>query len=668
MTYLKNIFRNSYFVDTRTLALFRIIFGFVGMLDVIRRFYLIDAFYSLEGINFRRKLLSNLSVKYFTLLDTFQTSLEVHLFFIFVIICFFCLIIGYRTKLFHFLSAIGLISIHNAAVILENGGDMVVNNFLIWSLFLPLGNSWSVDAIRKSLKQNLEVDTSHLNQPIDKPQFRYFHFAYLACLVQLAMIYFYNYVNKSGEMWSEGTAVYFMYQLETFLTPFGTWLQQYINLGFSKLLTSATMMIELSAPILILSPVFQPWLRRIIFILLFGLHLIIGVSIGIGLFSWTMLAVIILLLSTEDMNIFSRIIGKFSSKHYIVFYDRDCGFCHLTARIIKRMDIFNKLTWADRLYDGDKPENLIKKLETSLVVWNKDSNKIYIRHIGFSKIISILPFGFLFSWILTIPLIEKLFGFIYDKVSQNRTSISTSLGLSACGVPQNDNRIESTSKIISPLSIRYRNSLIFLSNVLVIILLIGAVDYSIQINEGVSPKKGLEKREDNKQNFKSTLNQIRLKAKHILLYPRMYQQWNMFSPSVIRNEKWMTGDIEFENGEKITLFTTSNKIDERFNRELFQPYQEQFWRKLFERINKTNFKKYVPDLKEWMKETNFFPEYKNRKVKNVILWHYSENSPGPESTRAPNIRKTEIVPGYNTNKSNRKKKTNKYKSGLQKKK
>ena len=52
------------YVDTRVLALFRIIFGFLGLLDVLRRYHLIDVFYSTSGMNFRRQVTSKYSIKY----------------------------------------------------------------------------------------------------------------------------------------------------------------------------------------------------------------------------------------------------------------------------------------------------------------------------------------------------------------------------------------------------------------------------------------------------------------------------------------------------------------------------------------------------------------------------------------------------------------------------
>ena len=282
MNLFKKILVPWLYVDIRSLALFRIIFGFLCFCDVVRRYALIDVFYSDLGMDFRQQVLSKYSIKYFSLLNYLHTSFEVHIFFILTALSCCLLIIGYRTRIFQFLTAFGLISIHNAAVILENGADMVYNNYLIWSLFLPLGTACSIDSIRQSMKKNIEYDSNALNNTIKKSDSQIFHFAYIACLVQLAMIYYYNFLNKTGNMWEDGTAVYYMYQLETFLTPFGAWISSKITMTISKLLTFMTLYLEYCIPIAILFPLFQPWLRRIAFVIAVIFHFSKCLSQNIG--------------------------------------------------------------------------------------------------------------------------------------------------------------------------------------------------------------------------------------------------------------------------------------------------------------------------------------------------------------------------------------------------
>ena len=123
---------------------------------------------------------------------------------------------------------------------------------------------------------------------------------------------------------------------------------------------------------------------------------------------------------------------------YHVFYDQNCGFCHLAVEILKKLDKYSYLTWNACLPEGSKPENLDSYLKTTIVVWNSNTNEIWTCHRGLERIISVLPFGFLCSWILLIPGLEKLFGYTYDWISKNRSSVSNRLGLPVCGIMQNE--------------------------------------------------------------------------------------------------------------------------------------------------------------------------------------------------------------------------------------
>ena len=69
MNMFRNMISNWMYVDTRTLAFFRIVFGFMGLVDVLRRYQFIDVFYSNMGMDFRRHVVSKYSIKYFSLLD-----------------------------------------------------------------------------------------------------------------------------------------------------------------------------------------------------------------------------------------------------------------------------------------------------------------------------------------------------------------------------------------------------------------------------------------------------------------------------------------------------------------------------------------------------------------------------------------------------------------------
>ncbi len=60
--------------------------------------------------------------------------------------CFFCFLIGWRTRLFHVLSFVMTTSLHNRILFAENWGGVAIGALMVWTVFLPLGRRFSVDA------------------------------------------------------------------------------------------------------------------------------------------------------------------------------------------------------------------------------------------------------------------------------------------------------------------------------------------------------------------------------------------------------------------------------------------------------------------------------------------------------------------------------------------
>ena len=204
---------------------------------------------------------------------------------------------------------------------------------------------------------------------------------------------------------------------------------------------------------------------------------------------------------------------------------------------------------------------------------------------------------------------------------------------------------------------RFRKFSWVLSNILVMVFLLGAMDSSMRVNKGFktfsSMEKGIEKKRKSlmdkgiksppeREKKKGILYYQRRELRKILRYPKISQNWNMFSPSVIRTEKWVIADLTFENGETMILFQNDDDVDNNFNQAYFQPYKFQFWRKLFSRINEKKYQQHISKFKNWIKNTDYFSEYEGRKVKEVMLWQLSETAQGPENNKKSNVRKKEL--------------------------
>jgi len=386
-------FRSWFTVDKRILGLYRIFLGILIFSDIFRRWDVRHIFYSINGIVSHSPPPSSIN-KSFSLLHTFNSSFEITLFFIVGMIFSIFLMFGYKTKLSHFIAGIILISIHNKVTLVENAGDFVLNCMIVWTFFLPLGSAISLDSLKYSLKNYPDYNANDLNRNTDSDNYNYSSIAYFAILFQISVIYFFTGLNKNGDDWINGTAIYYFYQLDTFLTPIGAFIRDYVGMTFSKIATFGTLVLEFITPILLFMPFYSRYFRLLAVILLTIFHLTISASLSIGLFSQTMIVSFILLLDGRILESIKSYLKRKNNKNYILFYDSDCGFCHYTARIIKRLDVLNRIIFADETFK-DKPARFNNLITKTAIMYDQGSKKTWTRHLAFAKVISVIPFVFL---------------------------------------------------------------------------------------------------------------------------------------------------------------------------------------------------------------------------------------------------------------------------------
>jgi len=118
--------------------------------------------------------------------------------------------------------------------------------------------------------------------------------------------------------------------------------------------------------------------------------------------------------------IFNKIINKIFWGPYQVMYDNECVFCCQIMRLISRVDVFSRICWVDKSWDGDFPKEGRLKIEETIAVFSQDKNKLYFKTDGAFRILMSLPFGCLVAWILKIPLLSIFFDYLYDRVASNR--------------------------------------------------------------------------------------------------------------------------------------------------------------------------------------------------------------------------------------------------------
>jgi hypothetical protein len=128
----------------------------------------------------------------------------------------------------------------------------------------------------------------------------------LALVVQLAMIYFFNAVHKSGVTWRDGTAVHYVLHLDRMVTPFGLWLRARMTPSLSRVMTWSALATEWTLPVLLLSPFAVRFCRRLAIGLIIGLHVGFGACMNLGNFVPAMIAFSPNLIPGEDWNALAR--------------------------------------------------------------------------------------------------------------------------------------------------------------------------------------------------------------------------------------------------------------------------------------------------------------------------------------------------------------------------
>jgi hypothetical protein len=110
-------------------------------------------------------------------------------------------------------------------------------------------------------------------------------------------------------------------------------------------MTYGTLVIEASAPVLILSPIFWRQTRLLAILLLTVLHTGIALFANLGIFSAAMIAFYPLLLDSAHWDWLSRLARQRGAR-LLALYDAGCGVCFRMVRVLTRLHAYGRVTWA----------------------------------------------------------------------------------------------------------------------------------------------------------------------------------------------------------------------------------------------------------------------------------------------------------------------------------
>lgn len=250
-------------IDVRLLAAFRMALAVLVLVDVIRRAPLATVLLTAEGLMPSTQLGGVL-----TLLRSPSGQLGGV---IIAVLAVLALLIGYRSQLAAVITLLALTAVHQLNPWILDSGDVVLRLLLLWAALLPIGSVWAVDARRR---------------PSEAGEF-VVSFAAVGVLLVIPSVYLLSVVQKlTGSAWAGGAAVADALAGSLWTRPLGHWLAGHAEV--STMLTYAVLIIEVVAPLLLLSPWRTQRSRLVGVSLLVALQVGIGSVLRMGLFPWVM--------------------------------------------------------------------------------------------------------------------------------------------------------------------------------------------------------------------------------------------------------------------------------------------------------------------------------------------------------------------------------------------
>ena len=512
-------------MDPRTAGIFRIVLGFLCATDTIRHWSVARRFYSNEGVLTNHYHLFRPSSGYnFSVYHAFSSINEVHVAFAISVLCHLCLMIGWRSRLFAVVSFILMTSIDNRLVMVENGGYIVVNLITAYAMFMPIERRFSVDALLRSYRERKERTVADVNERY-RPAWATDSFVSIGVLLvvlNLAIVYFFNVVNKSGTIWKQGLTVHYVLHLNRMVTGLAVFFRDILPLWATRGLTWAVLMLEALLIPWIMAPKGRRITRSLALVGIFLLHATFGVMMRLGPFSWFLIGWSMLLIAPEQWDLAERWYRR-RAKAVTLVYDRSSALAFALVRLLSRLDRLELITFEESAEGESKP---------ALVSVN-DGERTVTDAAALGAIAQALPGGkYAFPVLRVLSL--GLVGPVFSALAARREGAARFLGLSL--VPKGKEVRDEPS----PLRLKARWARVRFREAFLVYFAICAVYQAIDENKSVPPFM-----KPNKPKFVDAT----------LGYPRLYQGWGMFAPNPITDDGSISVKAWTIDGRLVDPFT-----------------------------------------------------------------------------------------------------------------
>ncbi len=597
--------------DPRSLGLFRILLGALLVFDVARRLPYYEAHYTDAGwLSSHFALYRPMSSHLFSVYHAFGTPTEVGVLLGFHLLVNVLLLVGWRTKLMHVLAAVLITSLNSRNIMMENGGYVVTNLLTVWSLFLPLGRRFSIDALRSGWRtpdhRTAEALTAGVRTPRDAVPVH--SLAVLAILLQWSVIYYFNTVHKFGPSWKDGTALHYFLQQDRIVTPLGAMLRDQMPLGAIKALTWGTLAVEGSIPVLLLLPVFRGLLRKLAWLAVIGLHLAIGVMASLGPFAWVMMVPFAALLTAKDWQWLAERLRRRRQPRVIRFDPAD-GFSVDVCHFVERLDALGLVRF--EALDAERGEE-------TLSVTDAEGATVWRGSAALARLADALPLPKLALTWVRLPGIRGFVDGRLARVAKERARVTRALG---CGGP----RVGAEATPLGPTDAQRVVSRLrqILSEACVAALLVAAGSQVLMENHAVPERIKVKTRPE--------------WMTAVVVYPRLFQGWSMFAPDPPKEDGKVVVDGLTEDGRAFDPLTGK---EPSFDVQPPRGYEmDALWQAFHTRIHEGRFYVYHNGFRDYLQNVHRLTGREQDRLVAADVWYVHEVIPPPGQPHPPSQRR-----------------------------
>lgn len=590
--------------DPRSLGLFRIALGALLFEDVARRLPDLDAHYTNAGwLKNHFALYRPMSGHQFSLYFAFSTPGEVRVLIAIHLLVCVLLLIGWQTRVMQVLSAVLIISLNTRNIMLENGGWVVLGLLTVWSMFLPLGRRFSVDALRRSLKARREGTAEALNDPAPGDSQPVVSLAITALIAQWFVIYYFNVVQKTGQPWHDGSAVWYFFQQDRMVTPFGVWVRSLMPMVGFKLMTYSALVIESSIAFLIIAPIATRYTRMLAWLLVCALHLSIDAVVQLGPFSYAMVTMFFVLIPREAWDALERRMRRKKQPRRL-YFDPDDGFSLGVCRWVKRFDPLSLVEFVPA-HGVDDPAPLSVGDETGARRWTGSEALVHL--------FDALPLPGLVLW-ARLPGVRSAVDRRIERAVERRPRLAAFFGVE--DLPGTDTGPPGPASGARRLVTRAAHGF----GTLCVAFLIVATGSEVLVENPAVPK--------------------RLKPEHrpewmvaTVVYPRLFQGWRMFAPAPPNWDGRMVVDGRTVDGRKLDPLTGRAPSFEVQPKGGFR--MDQLWGDFHRRIGDQRFSAYLGGVREYLLDHWALTGHPDNRLVAFDVWYVSQRIAPPGEPRPP---------------------------------